>query len=61
MLTFRNPRALAAALILTLGAAFAPLAGSIYGIGASPALAGHRVCHWERHHGHRVRVCRWVR
>jgi hypothetical protein len=57
----RNPRALAAALVLTLSAAFVPIAGSVYGIGASPALAGHRVCHWERHHGHRVQVCHWVR
>ena len=37
---------------------------SIVTLSAVPASARphrHQVCHMERHHGHHVRVCRWVR
>ncbi len=32
-------------------------------VAMSPAAARphrHKVCHFERHHGHAVRVCHWV-
>jgi len=61
MNALRKTRLAVATLALILAAAVVPQAARADSVSLSfgTTVNGHRRCHWEWHHHHRVQVCRW--